>query len=136
MYLNKVFIYGHLTKDPELRGMPSGGNVATFGVATNRSWKDNDGSRKEQTEFHNIVVFGKMAETIVQYIHKGDPIYIEGRIQTRSWEGQDGKKQYKTEVVAESFQFGPKRRDDSGTVDERRAPDPDTEEIQSEDIPY
>lgn len=107
MYLNKAFIAGNLTRDPELKSLPSGAKVANFGVATNRYWRDKStGERKEATEFHNIVVFGAQAETVTQYLKKGSGVLIEGRIQTRSWEGQDGKKNYRTEVVADVVQFG------------------------------
>ena len=82
--------------------------VASFGLATNRTWKDNNGQKQEQAEFHNIVSFGKQAEIISQYCGKGDQLFIEGRIQTRSWEKEDGTKAYKTEIVLESFQFGNK----------------------------
>lgn len=108
MYLNKVFIIGNITKDPELKALPSGMQVATFSVATNRTWKDANGQKQEAADFHNIVVFGKQAEVIGQYMKKGSSIFIEGRIQTRSWDGPDGKKNYRTEVIAERFQFGPK----------------------------
>ena len=107
MYLNKVLLYGNLTRDPELRALPSGGNVASFGVATNRVFKKADGSKQEATEFHNVVVFGRQAETCAQYLKKGSPAYVEGRLQTRSWD-KDGAKQYKTEIVAERVQFGPR----------------------------
>jgi single-strand DNA-binding protein len=105
MYLNKVLLYGNLTRDPEVRALPSGQQVATFGLATNRTYKDKEGGKKEQTEFHNIVAFGRLADIISQYAKKGRPLYIEGRIQTRSWEA-DGKKNYRTEIVVDSFQFG------------------------------
>lgn len=107
MYLNKVMLFGNLTRDPELRAMPSGGQVCSFGLATNRVFKKADGSKGEQTEFHNIVVFGRQAETSAQYLKKGSSAYIEGRLQTRSWEGEKGK-QYKTEIIAERVQFGPR----------------------------
>ena len=107
MYLNKAFIYGNLTRDPELKALPSGSQVATFGVATNRSFKDKNGAKQESTEFHNIVAFGRTAEVIGQYFKKGRPIFIEGRIQTRSWDDKEsGKKNYRTEIVLENFQFG------------------------------
>jgi single-strand DNA-binding protein len=107
MYINRAVLYGNLTKDPELRALPSGMQVASFSIATNRTWKK-DGVKQESAEFHNIVAFGKQAELIGQYLRKGQPIYIEGRMQTRSWDGQDGQKKYRTEVVIENFQFGPK----------------------------
>ena len=107
MYLNKVFLYGNLTRDPELKALPGGSQVANFGIATNRSFKGKDGQRQESTEFHNVVAFGRTAEVIAQYCKKGRPIFVEGRITTRSWEGkEDGKKQYRTEIIIENFQFG------------------------------
>ena len=106
MYINKVILYGNLTKDPELKSLPSGIHVNSFSLATNRSTKDASGAKKDVVEYHNVVAFGKQAEVIHQYVKKGNPLYIEGRIQTRSWDGQDGKKNYRTEVVLESFQFG------------------------------
>ncbi len=106
MYLNKAFIIGNLTRDPELKALPSGMSVASFGVATNRTWKDANGARQEAADFHNIVVFGRQAETVSQYLKKGSNVCVEGRMQTRSWDGQDGKKQYRTEVVADRVQFG------------------------------
>ncbi len=107
MYLNKVFIAGNLTRDPELKALPSGASVSSFGVATNRTWKDQNGEKKEATEFHNVVVFGRQAETCAQYLKKGQQVLVEGRLQTRSWE-KDGAKQYRTEIVAERVQFGSK----------------------------
>jgi single-strand DNA-binding protein len=107
MYLNKAMVYGNLTRDPELRSLPSGGQVCSFSVATNRVFKKADGSKQEQVEFHNIVVFGRQAETCAQYLKKGSPALVEGHLQTRSWEGEKGK-QYKTEIIAERVQFGPR----------------------------
>lgn len=107
MNLNKAFIFGNLTRDPELRSLPSGMQVASFGVATNRVFRDRDGKKQEQTDFHNIVVFGRQAETVSQYLKKGSSAFVEGRIQTRSWE-QNGEKKYRTEIVAERVQFGPR----------------------------
>src|SRR3989338_1458181 len=108
MYLNKVLLYGNLTRDPELKALPSGSQVAEFAIATNRTYKDKNGAKQEEVDFHNIVAFGKTAEVIAQYLKKGRPIFIEGRIRTRSWEAKDGTgKRYKTEIVLEQFQFGP-----------------------------
>lgn len=132
MYLNKVMIYGNLTRDPELRALPSGGSVASFGVATNRTYKTKDGEKKEEAEFHNVVVFGKTAENCAQYLSRGSAAYVEGRLQTRSWDDKDsGKKQYKTEIVAETVQFGPRKdgpQQDRGGAQE--------EEIGADEIPY
>ena len=108
MQLNKVTLIGNITKDIELKSLPSGIKVASFGLATNRTWKDKDGNKQEQAEFHNIIAFGKQAETISQYCGKGDQLFIEGRLQTRSWDKEDGTKAYRTEIVLESFQFGNK----------------------------
>ncbi|MBI1974592.1 MAG: single-stranded DNA-binding protein [Candidatus Zambryskibacteria bacterium] len=113
MYLNKAILVGNLTRDPELRSLPSGVQIATLGVATNRVWKDKNGAKQESTDFHNIVVFGRQAETVSQYLRKGSSVMVEGRMQTRSWDGSDGTKKYRTEVVADRVQFGP-RRDSSG----------------------
>ena len=109
MYLNKALLYGNLTRDPEMKSLPSGAKVTQFSLATNRVYKDQNGNRQEQTEFHNIVVFGRQAETSAQYLKKGQGVMIEGRIQTRSWDDQaTGAKKYRTEIVAESVQFGSK----------------------------
>lgn len=110
MNLNKVFLIGNLTRDPELKTLPSGSSVASFGVATNRVWRNQQGERQEEVQFHNVVVFGKQAETVSQYLKKGSSALIEGRLQTRNWEAQDGSKRTKTEIVAERVQFGPQRR--------------------------
>ncbi len=150
MYLNKVFLYGNLTRDPELKALPSGSQVANFGLATNRTYKDKNGAKQEATEFHNIVAFGRTAEVIAQYCKKGRPIFIEGRIQTRSWEGkEDGKKQYRTEIIVDNFQFGADGGAARGAspsasrgAEEQPAPKDDEaikypdEEINPEDIPF
>ena len=107
MYLNKAFIIGNLTRDPEVRALPSGIQVASFGMATNRIFKDKDGNKKENVDFHNIVVFGRQAELVAQYLKKGANALVEGRMQTRSWDSPEGKK-YKTEIVADRIQFGPR----------------------------
>ena len=143
MNLNKVFICGRLTKDPVLRATPAGQSVASFSLATNKMWTGKDGQKQEQTEFHNIVVFGRQAETCAQYLKKGSSAYVEGRLQTRTWEGEKGK-QYKTEIIAERVQFGP-RPGGSGprTVEEapQKAPKEETieypeEDINPDDIPF
>lgn len=109
MYLNRAIIVGNLTRDPELRSLPSGAQLAALGVATNRVWKDKDGARQESTDYHNVVVFGRQAETSAQYLRKGSGVLVEGRIQTRSWDATDGTKRYRTEIVADRIQFGPRR---------------------------
>ena len=107
MNINKVLLFGNLTRDPEIKSLPSGMQVATFGVATNRVFRDRTGNKQEQADFHNIVVFGRQAETVAQYLKKGASAFVEGRIQTRTWE-KDGEKRSRTEIVAERVQFGPK----------------------------
>lgn len=145
MYLNKAIIIGNLTRDPELRSLPSGVPVTTFSLATNRVWRDKDGNKQESADYHNIVVFGKQAENVSQYLRKGSSALVEGRIQTRSWEGNDGVKKYMTEIVADRVQFGPKR--DGGAVAEKKespkeeGDNIDTieypeEDIKPEDIPF
>jgi len=109
MYLNKAFIIGNLTRDPEKRSLPSGAAVANFAIATTRVYKNRDGVKQEDTQYHNIVAFGPQAETIAQYMRKGSSILVEGRLQTRSWDAPDGAKKYRTEIVVDAFQFGPKR---------------------------
>ena len=146
MYLNKAFVIGNLTRDPELRSLPSGVQVATFSVATNRVWKDKEGQKQESTEYHNIVVFGRQAEVSAQYLKKGSSALVEGRLQTRSWES-DGVKKYRTEIVADRVQFG--SRGDGG-AEQRASNANDTpapakedggidypdEEINPDDIPF
>ena len=150
MYLNKIFILGNLTRDPELKALPSGTQVASFGVATNRVWKNKNGEKQEGAEFHNIVVFGRQAEIAGQYLSKGSSVLIEGRIQTRNWEAQDGSKRNRTEIVAERIQLGP-RRGQGGTRQEEESTPAEAstsakeeletieypeEDIKSEDIPF
>lgn len=109
MNLNKVFLIGRLTRDPETRTTSSGQMVCSFGLATNRVWTNSQTSQKqEKTEFHNIVLWGRLAEIASRYLTKGGLVLIEGRIQTRSWEDPSGNKRYRTEVVAENIQLGPR----------------------------
>jgi single-strand DNA-binding protein len=148
MYINKAIIYGNLTRDPELKSLASGTQVCEFGVATNRIWKDKNNTRQESTDYHNVVVFGRQAELINQYLHKGNGVFLEGRIQTRSWDAQDGTKRYRTEIVADRIQFGPKSGStSSGNYESKPSGDSKEketvpaieypeEEINSEDIPF
>lgn len=109
MYLNKTFLFGNLTRDPEMKSLPNGTAVTQFSIATNRIYKDAQGQKQEQAEYHNIVIFGRQAETSAQYLKKGQGVMIEGRIQTRSWDDKtSGEKKYRTEIIADSVQFGPK----------------------------
>ena len=123
MYLNKALLYGNLTRDPELRSLPSGMNVVNFSIATNRVFRDRDGKKQEQTDFHNVVVFGRQADTVSQYLKKGSSVFVEGRMQTRSWE-KEGQKMYRTEVVADRVQFGPRAGGGGGS----RSQEPSHEE--------
>ncbi|MES3031542.1 MAG: single-stranded DNA-binding protein [Patescibacteria group bacterium] len=106
MYLNKALVIGNITRDPEIKALPSGIKVCTFSVATNRVWKDKNGAKQESVDYHNVVVFGRQAETAGQYLRKGSSVLVEGRMQTRSWDAQDGTKKYRTEIVADRVQFG------------------------------
>jgi len=108
MNLNKALIIGRITKDPEGRTTPSGKAVTTFSVATNKFWTDASGTKQEATEYHNIVVWGKLAEIAAQYLVKGQEVFVEGRLQTRSWEGKDGIKRYTTEIIGDNLQMGSK----------------------------
>lgn len=145
MYLNKVMLYGNLTRDPELRALPSGMNVVNFSIATNRVFRDRDGKKQEQTDFHNVVVFGRQADTVNQYLKKGSSVFVEGRLQTRSWE-KDGEKRYRTEVVADRVQFGPRGAGSAGGSSRKQdddaggAPASDInypqDDINPDDIPF
>ena len=129
MNLNKALLVGRLTQDPESRSTPSGQSVCSFGLATNRTWTDPQSKdKKESTEFHNIVAWGRLAEIISQYLKKGNLALIEGRIQTRSWEDQSGNKRYKTEIIAENLQMGPKG-DSSPPRQQQASQKENTEEI-------
>ncbi|MAZ29694.1 single-stranded DNA-binding protein [bacterium] len=144
MYLNKAMVFGNLTRDPEMKALPSGTNVTEFSLATNRRYKDRDGNWQDAVDYHNIVVFGRQAETSAQYLNKGSSAYVEGRLQTRSWE-KDGQKHYRTEIVADRVQFGPKGSGSSAPAAEGSsqgndapppAPEYPEEEINPEDIPF
>jgi single-strand DNA-binding protein len=155
MYLNKAILIGNLTRDPELRALPSGIQVASFSVATNRVWKDKNGAKQENTDYHNVVVFGRQGETAAQYLKKGSSVLVEGRMQTRSWDDKgSGEKKYRTEVIADRIQFGPRREggapsaggqapaaDKKGPGKGKLEEMPETidypvEEINAEDIPF
>ena len=149
MYLNKAMIYGNLTRNPEMRALPSGMQVCSMSLATNRVYNDRDGKRQEATDYHNIVVFGKQAENCAKYLTKGASAYVEGSLRTNSWE-KDGVKQYRTEIVADRVQFGPRAGSGGASSSATNAPQsgggeqpaggntPDypEEEINPEDIPF
>lgn len=147
MYLNKAILIGNLTRDPELRSLPSGVQVATIGIATNRIWKDKDGNKKEDVQYHNVVVFGRQAETAAQFLRKGSSVLVEGRMQTRSWDATDGTKKYRTEIVADRIQFGPRpggvgtpaataHKQDDQPAPPAEAIDYPEENINVDDIPF
>ncbi|MCD5389855.1 MAG: single-stranded DNA-binding protein [Candidatus Pacebacteria bacterium] len=151
MYLNKAMIVGNLTRDPELKTLPSGMKVTSFSIATNRVWKDAAGNKKEAADYHNIVVFGRQAETSAQYLAKGSQVLVEGRLQTQSWDDKStGKKMYRTEIVADRVQFGTRSQGVASsapvaanpvTAPQTTAPSVDTieypeEDINPEDIPF
>ncbi|MGB7874908.1 MAG: single-stranded DNA-binding protein [Anaerolineales bacterium] len=117
--LNKVMVIGHLGKDPEMRYTPSGRPVTTFSVAVSRSWNTADGERRSETEWFNIVAWGNLAEICKQYLHKGKQVYIEGRLQTRRWEDNEGQKRTSVEVVANEMMMLGDRRDSSSQSQEQ-----------------
>ena len=128
--LNKVLLIGHLGSDPESRFTTSGSAVTNFNLATNESWRSAEGETKDKTEWHRVVLFGKMAETAAEYMKKGQLVYIEGRLQTRSWEDKDKVKRYTTEVLCDNFtMLGPKR--DGG-----EAAQPSTDTSNDDDLPF
>jgi single-strand DNA-binding protein len=123
--VNKVILVGNLGRDPEVRSLPSGQPVANFTVATSRRWKDRDGNRQEHTEWHNVVCFGRQAEIAGQYLTKGKQVFIEGRLQTRSWEDrQSGEKRYRTEVICDNFQMLGSRGGGAPAADDSHAGEP------------
>jgi len=144
MYINQVTLIGNLTRDPELKALPSGDKVASFGLATNRTWKNKEGQKQEEVEYHNCVVFGRSAETIAQYMKKGSQLLVEGRLKTSTWEDKNsGKKMYKTEIIVERSQFGNRSANEAQvnssvatekpkTLDEQFP----TEDINPDDIPF
>ncbi|MDF1497992.1 MAG: single-stranded DNA-binding protein [Patescibacteria group bacterium] len=156
MNFNKTIIVGRITKDPETRTTPNGQTVASIGVATNRVWNTNGGERQEKVEYHSIVAWGKLAEICGQYLSKGQLVLFEGRLETRTWEGQDGVKRSKTEIIAENMQMGPRtksqgeesfqqneERSNKDNVDQKQTKEQsevksssDDEEIKIEDIPF
>lgn len=144
MNLNKAFILGNVTKDPEIRSMPNGNQVTSFTIATNRFYTASNGEKKTEAEFHNIVCFGKLADISSRYLNKGGLVLIEGRIKTRNWLNSQGIKQYRTEIIADSLQLGPKGTgglSPSGSGYSKKysqSPEPDMQQnlhTQSEDIP-
>lgn len=139
--LNKAMIIGNITKDIELKNTTNGQQVCSFGVATNRSWKNKDGEKQEEVEFHNVVAWGKLAEIIDRYLKKGSKVYISGRLKTREWEGKDGNKGRVTEIIAEDLvmlnsnkEGGYTRHDDMGGIVTKN--DSSNDEVRIQDIPF
>ncbi len=145
MNLNKAMVIGNLTRDPETRTTPQGTNVTSFSVATNYVWNDANGSRQEKVEYHNIVAWRKLGEICAQYLTKGSKVYIEGRLQTRSWDDQQGNKKYRTEIIAENmimldrpgnnqtYNNSPAK---NNSADEFNQPEAAEEEINVDEIPF
>ncbi len=158
MNLNKVFVLGNVTRQPEVKALPSGQSVTNFGIATNRFYTDSTGAKKQDAEFHNVVAFGKLADTCSRYLNKGSLVLIEGRLKTRSWQNSSGVKQYRTEIIATNMQLGPKsgggtfskpleegKSEEIPVIEEDRTPpikdnpqsiDQQDEEIDVKDIPF
>ena len=148
MDLNRATVLGRLTRDPEVKSTPSGQSVANLGVATNRVWTDKSGTRQEKVEYHNIVLWGKLADIAGQYLGKGRRVYMEGRLETRDWTGQDGVKKYRTEIIADNLIMldGPQGGGNSGSAPSGNVPPPSDDpgmpssggddEIKVEDIPF
>jgi single-strand DNA-binding protein len=150
MDLNKVMLIGNVVRDPEMRTTPSGQSVASFAIATNLVWKDKSGQRQQKAEFHNIVAWRRLGEIVSQYVKKGSKIYLEGRLETRSWDDQNGIKRYKTEIIADNMILldkaggtggeafsnrsqAPAAQDDMSQPSPAETPEP---EINIEDIPF
>lgn len=130
--VNKVILIGNLGKDPELKYTPAGQPVATFSLATTEKFSGKDGQKQEKTEWHTVVAWGKLAEVVNQYLAKGKSAYVEGKIQTRSWEDKDGNRRYKTEIVASSVQFLSPAKSDEG----QQISGSDAHPISDDDIPF
>ncbi len=133
MNLNKIFVLGRLTNDPQLKTIPSGQSVATFSVATNRVWFDKAGSKQEETEYHNVVVWGRQAEVASQFLIKGSLVLIEGRIKTRTWQSKEGQNRKTTEIISERMQLGPRPSGATGNVGSQRI-SPKMDDLQSIDV--
>lgn len=139
MDLNRATLIGNVTRDPELRTTPAGQNVASFSVATNQMWTDAQGQKQKRAEFHNIVAWGKLADICKQYLVKGKKIYLEGRLQTREWEAQDGSKKTRTEIIAESMIMLDRHGAPPGAQAQENTPasePPHQQDIRPEDIPF
>jgi len=148
MNLNKVFLIGNLTRDPELRTTPNGQPVCTIGIATNRIWTDRQtGQRQQKAEFHTVILWRRLAEIAHQFLKKGSSVFIEGRLQTRTWQDKNGNKRWTTEIIAENMQLGPKgtskptvpapeKETPEAPVEEIPIIEEESEEIDIKDIPF
>lgn len=144
MDLNRITIIGNMTRDPEVRTTPNGKSVASFSVATNRYWTDQNGQKQKETEYHNVVLWTKLADVAGQYLHKGNKIYVEGRLRTREWTAQDGTKRTRTEIIGENMIMLGTRpagtvAGSAGQVQPAQESGPQEvieEEIKVEDIPF
>jgi len=143
MNLNKVFLIGRLTRDPQAKALPSGQQICSFGLATSRFFTDKSGQKQQQPDFHNIVLFGRLAEIASQYLNKGSLTLIEGRIQTRSWQDATGNKKYRTEIIGERLQLGPRTAGKAVPAEEKEMPSQEEipiieeeEEVDIKDIPF
>ncbi len=147
MNINKVILIGRLTRDPEIRSTPSGQSVATVGLATNRFWTDKSGQKQERTEYHNIVLWGRLAEIASQYLTKGQQAYFEGRLETRTYTGKDGIERKVTEIIAENMQLGSRPQGQGTSANqpttaskEEEIPtinlDEEDKEVKIEDVPF
>lgn len=143
MNLNKAFILGRVTADPQLRTTPGGQKVTSFGIATNRVWTDKGGNKQTETEFHNVVIWGRQAEIATQFLTKGSLVLVEGRLRTRTWRDQQGQDRRTTEIIAERLQLGPRPAGvklAAPPVEESKAEVPTIEieedEVKPEDIPF
>jgi len=133
MNLNKIFLIGRLTRDPESKALPSGQSVTSFSIATDNFYTDKAGQKQQQTEFHNVVAFGRLADIASQYMNKGSLVLIEGKIRTRSWKDAAGTTKYRTEIITQNIQLGPKSA--TSTNNKPANPIPQKEDVVQEDIP-
>jgi single-strand DNA-binding protein len=135
MYINKALVYGNLTRDPEMKALPSGMQVCNVSLATNRTYNDRDGKKQEEVQYHNVVLFGKTAENVGKYMTKGSAMFVEGRLQTQSWE-KEGVKHYRTEIIGETVQFGAKGAKTETAESPSVLPEYPEEEIDESSIPF
>jgi single-strand DNA-binding protein len=135
--INKVILIGNLGADPEVRYTPSGKAVANFRIATTEQWKNKEGNNEERTEWHRVVAWGRLGEICGEYLHKGKQVYIEGKLQTRSWEDRDGNKRFTTEILAQTMQMlGPAGKEGKASTPDERYPVEEPVTVPEDDIPF